>query len=443
MTEPIIRVQGLGKRYKIGQEEPYGLLTDRIADLARGILKGLRGLTSFRSNARNKADGHFWALKDVSFDVMPGEVLGVVGRNGSGKSTLLKVLSRITSPAEGRIEINGRVACLLEVGTGFHPELTGRENVFLNGAILGMPRKKMEEIFDQIVDYAEIGNFIDTPVKHYSSGMKIRLGFSVAVHLESEILIIDEVLSVGDAAFQRKSMATIQRMHQEGRTILFVTHNTVLLSQIASRCIYLDHGQLREAGSTDEVVNLYMEDVLSATSLNFQEGVPMEFQKKLTDPAVTVKNLSISGTTTNGQASSLASGEPAVLSFEVLANKDVEQVDPRILFIRDRRWFRWDQGHSNIDLLSLKAGETQVIEVAYPSFPFCGSNIVMVVYVAPDAGAPNPETISDFNITPLKVERRVEKDSGPVYLDQSWRSYSLEAEDPDAEVSDADLAIHK
>jgi lipopolysaccharide transport system ATP-binding protein len=231
---PIIKVEKLSKRFRIGRRrEPYRTvresLTTALAAPVRGIGALLNG--NSRANGRN-ADEWVWALRDVSFEVMPGEVLGIIGRNGAGKSTLLKVMSRITEPTDGRVELYGRVGSLLEVGTGFHPELTGRENTFLMGAILGMRRAEITRKFDDIVAFAEVEKFIDTPVKHYSSGMYMRLAFAVAAHLEPEILLVDEVLAVGDAAFQKKCLGKMGDVAKEGRTVLFVSHNMATIQSL-------------------------------------------------------------------------------------------------------------------------------------------------------------------------------------------------------------------
>ncbi len=207
----------------------------------------------------------FWALKNVSFEIKPGEAVGIIGRNGAGKSTLLKLLSRITEPTEGRIELEGRVASLLEVGTGFHPELTGRENIFLNGAILGMHRAEIRQKFDEIVAFAEVEKFLDTPVKHFSSGMYMRLAFAVAAHLEPEILVVDEVLAVGDAQFHKKCLGKMQAVGQSGRTVLFVSHNMEAIARLCSRCLYLVKGELKMAGDTRQVINAYAEHSKQAT----------------------------------------------------------------------------------------------------------------------------------------------------------------------------------
>ena len=247
MSKPIIEVREISKKYRLGAThgERYKALRDVIAG-------------AFRLPRRQERPGEFWALQDISFDVMEGEVLGIIGRNGAGKSTLLKVLSRITEPTSGQVTLRGRVASLLEVGTGFHPELSGRENIFLNGAILGMTRQEMRSKFDEIVAFAEVERFIDTPVKRYSSGMYVRLAFAVAAHLEPEILLIDEVLAVGDAEFQRKCLGKMGEAARSGRTVLFVSHNLGSVKQLCSKGILLDRGRIVRQGPVEETVDQYL-----------------------------------------------------------------------------------------------------------------------------------------------------------------------------------------
>jgi lipopolysaccharide transport system ATP-binding protein len=260
MSETVIRVENLGKKYIIGHQSEgayqYTALRDVIAGGVKAIGQKLRRPTQTLSQTRKE---EFWALKDVSFEVKRGEVIGIIGRNGAGKSTLLKILSRITEPTTGRIQIKGRVASLLEVGTGFHPELTGRENIFLNGAILGMSRAEINRKFDEIVEFAEITRFLDTPVKRYSSGMYVRLAFAVAAHLEPEILVVDEVLAVGDIAFQKKCLGKIKSVSQQDRrTVLFVSHNIAAIQNICKRGMILSGGRLAKQGLIEDVVYKYM-----------------------------------------------------------------------------------------------------------------------------------------------------------------------------------------
>ena len=263
-----ILVRGIGKRYKIGaSQQRADTLRDMITAQAQRIGSGLRG----KRNRDNESD-QIWALRDVSFEVKRGQALGIIGRNGAGKSTLLKVLSRVTDPTEGYGEMRGRVGSLLEVGTGFHPELTGRENIFLNGAILGMHKKEIEARFDEIVAFSEVEKFIDTPVKRYSSGMYLRLAFAVAAHLEPEILVVDEVLAVGDADFQRKCLGKMGDVANSGRTVLFVSHNMSAILRLTQDSIVLDKGKVILNAPSSEAVDFYLNRGLSKVGERFWEG---------------------------------------------------------------------------------------------------------------------------------------------------------------------------
>ena len=303
MSQPIIEVKGLSKRYKLGVFNAKSLREEAEAFLARFsrgkegtggrgqgsgnssqvclraiCLKAIFGSPSLGSRHTSHAEpsSDFWALRDVSFDVQPGEVIGVIGRNGAGKSTLLKILSRITEPTSGEARIRGRVASLLEVGTGFHPELTGRENVFLNGAILGMTKQEIRNKFDEIVAFAEIEKFIDTPVKRYSSGMYVRLAFAVAAHLEPEILIVDEVLAVGDADFQKKCLGKMKDVAGHGRTVLFVSHNMDAVMRLCERAILMEKGCVAKIGQTAPVVAAYYKDEKRQSEVIDLRNLPRE-----------------------------------------------------------------------------------------------------------------------------------------------------------------------
>jgi lipopolysaccharide transport system ATP-binding protein len=258
---PAISIQNLSKKYSIGYNPTeHWRMSDAIKHIARNTVNKFKTLAGAATT--NDEASTYWALKNVSFDVQPGEVVGLVGRNGAGKSTLLKLLSRITTPTEGRIEVRGRMGSLLEVGTGFHPELTGRENVYLNGSILGMPHREITKKFNQIVEFSEIGKFLDTPVKRYSSGMYVRLAFAVAAHLEPDILVIDEVLAVGDATFQRKCIDRMTELARQGRTILFVTHNMELIPRLCDRAVHLQKGEVMQVGPAEEVTHNYLDKML-------------------------------------------------------------------------------------------------------------------------------------------------------------------------------------
>lgn len=276
MADPIITVENLGKRYTLRhQKQGYATLRDTLAQKARSLF-------ATGSSSDSTEQEAFWALKDVSFEIERGDVVGIIGRNGAGKSTLLKILSRITEPTTGRIRLRGRVASLLEVGTGFHPELTGRENVFLNGAILGMTKAEIRSKFDEIVAFAEVEKFLDTPVKHYSSGMYVRLAFAVAAHLEPEILIVDEVLAVGDAQFQSKCLGKISEVASEGRTVLFVTHQIEMVDRLTQRVIWLAGGRLKEQGETRPIVSNY----LAAMSTGSGDAADYRIQHQKNGPRV-------------------------------------------------------------------------------------------------------------------------------------------------------------
>jgi lipopolysaccharide transport system ATP-binding protein len=265
MTEPAISVRGLSKRYRLGAINRH-TLSDEITYLyhklrGRNAAEHMGKIKAHSARVAKKPQGpqDFWALKDVTFDVQPGEIIGIVGGNGAGKSTLLKILSRITEPTEGEAFINGRVGSLLEVGTGFHPELTGRENIFLSGTIQGMKKAEIIRKFDEIVAFSEIDQFLDTPVKRYSSGMFVRLAFAVAAHLDPEILIVDEVLAVGDAAFQKKCLGKMGDVARQGRTILFVSHNMAAVENLCTHALWMEQGKVRMIGDTDSIVEHYLD----------------------------------------------------------------------------------------------------------------------------------------------------------------------------------------
>ena len=272
----VIRVEGLGKKYALGQKKEsskYTTLRDVVANGARNLTSRSKRFIS-RGKQPSQMSDDFWALKDVSFEIEQGDRVGIIGRNGAGKSTLLKILSRITEPTEGRVAIKGRVASLLEVGTGFHPELTGRENIYLNGAILGMTKSEIKRKFDEIVAFAEVEKFLDTPVKRYSSGMYVRLAFAVAAHLEPEILVVDEVLAVGDSAFQKKCLGKMEEVGREGRTVLFVSHNIAAIQSLCKTGIVLDSGQLEGVYNVSEAIYNYSELLgRNPSNLNRLRGV--------------------------------------------------------------------------------------------------------------------------------------------------------------------------
>ena len=291
MSDTVIKAENLGKKYLIGHQssERYTALRDVLARSARNALHKTRQLLSGRQLLEGDSVEEFWALQDVNFEIKRGDRVGIIGRNGAGKSTLLKILSRITEPSAGRVEITGRVASLLEVGTGFHPELTGRENIFLNGAILGMTRAEIKRKFDEMVDFAGVEKFLDTPVKRYSSGMYVRLAFSVAAHLEPEILIVDEVLAVGDAEFQKKCLGKMEDVSKgEGRTVLFVSHNMSAVQSLCRRVMLIDKGNIVHNGDVLFGVRTYLEGSFQDKN-SIWEGVNIS-----ADHAISILNVQVS-----------------------------------------------------------------------------------------------------------------------------------------------------
>lgn len=318
---PAIRIENLGKRYLVNhavQRAPYRTLRDSLVSAATAPLRRIR------SGGQDGTVEDFWALKDVSFDVQPGEVVGIIGRNGAGKSTLLKILSRITKPTTGRVTLRGRVGSLLEVGTGFHPELTGRENVYLNGGILGMSRKEIDRNFDAIVDFSGVEKFLDTPVKRYSSGMQVRLAFAVAAHLEPEILIVDEVLAVGDVEFQRKCLGKMREVSTGGRTVLFVSHNMAALRSITESCVLLQNGQVVCRGLTTDVIDRYLGDSWSSAEVNGDLDLSFYRRDKRRSSPVRIDRLWF--TTTDGRSvKELTSGDDFVVHCDFTSTESYQE----------------------------------------------------------------------------------------------------------------------
>ena len=328
-SEIAIRSEGLSKQYRIGEQERYKALRDVLTDAAAAPFRRLRSVVrngkSRNGDGSGNRDSHVWALDDVSFEVKRGEVVGIIGRNGAGKSTLLKILSRITKPTKGCAEVRGRVGSLLEVGTGFHPELTGRENIYLNGAILGMRKAEIDRKFDEIVAFAEVEKFIDTPVKRYSSGMHVRLAFAVAAHMETEILLVDEVLAVGDAEFQKKCLGKMGDVAKLGRTVIFVSHDMSAIQLLCSEAIRLSAGKIVGSGPTKEQVEFYLKAAKTIGFTKGQAGLQLGPQSRLRsfeanpNPIVSSAPLQISMELESSRA--LRINELAVLIHDALGRR--------------------------------------------------------------------------------------------------------------------------
>jgi lipopolysaccharide transport system ATP-binding protein len=307
MSAPAVHAERVSKRYRLGVGlQDYQTLRESLANAA---LNPLRRLSGRPAELTRRSKGDFWALRDVSFEIAQGDVVGIIGRNGAGKTTILKILSRITTPTSGWADIRGRVGSLLEVGTGFHPELTGRENLFLSGAILGMKKAEIERRFDEIVEFAEISDFLDTPIKRYSSGMKVRLAFAVAAHLEPEILIVDEVLAVGDVAFQKKCLGKMSEVTGEGRTVVFVSHNMAVVQSLCRRGIFLEHGSVVMDGPVDDAVRTYLEKLSETASLDVSERTDRRGWRQIMLTRVEISSEDAGAT--------LVSGVPARFAFHV------------------------------------------------------------------------------------------------------------------------------
>ncbi len=361
--KPIIEIQGIGKKYKLrGQEMPY--LTIREALLGKN---------------KNKVKNEFWALKDISFDVFQGESIGIIGKNGAGKSTLLKILSKITPPTEGRIIARGRVASLLEVGTGFHPELTGIENIYLNGSILGLKKAEIKKKLDQIIDFSGVEKFIDTPLKHYSSGMQLRLAFAVAAHLEPEILIVDEVLAVGDAEFQKKSLGKMEEVAKQGRTVLFVSHNLSAVKTLCRRGVLLNNGVTEVVGEISDVVDRYKHNINQILkTINTDYGV---FDLKNHKNKIYDKNYGMQKVTTycDGKVSEkMYSG----CNFKFVVNIKDKEIKNKILFgfvIKDSEgesFIGINNKHKGIELIS--DNNEKEITVEIQSLPIYRNEVFFV-----------------------------------------------------------------
>lgn len=368
--EYAVKVNNLSKKYKIGHKQKYYALRDSIAALLANPL----------GSSGSEKDKPFLALKDVSFEVSPGEVVGIIGSNGAGKSTLLKIIGRITLPTEGEIRINGRIGSLLEVGTGFHPELTGRENIFLNGAILGMKQAEIKKHFAEIVEFAGIENFLDTPVKHYSSGMHVRLAFSVAAHLETEILLVDEVLAVGDAEFQKKSLGKMEQVTgKEGRTVLFVSHNMTAIQNLCTRCLWLEDGAVKDFGETKKIVEEYIKTINSATSISINIRKDREGNGK-----VRIKNVYLKDS--NGKDTAFfRSGQDAQIWLEyAVLDKNVKSIDAALAIDYLASQNRLAFVNSKVIGTKIPITTDRMIKILIPKLPFNVGSYPFNIHISND-----------------------------------------------------------
>lgn len=370
MNKSIIQVKDLSKRYRIGVKEKVSeTLVGQISQMVFSPWKNLKKLREL-SRFGEEDESVFWALKDISFEVKEGEVLGIIGKNGAGKSTLLKILSQITEPTSGKIEIQGRVASLLEVGTGFHPELSGRENIYMNGTILGMTRREIDSKLDEIIDFSGVEKFIDTPVKFYSSGMKVRLGFSVAAHLEPEILIVDEVLSVGDFDFQAKCLGKINSVSKQGRTVLFVSHNLEAVKSLCSRVVVLKNGEINFNGEVKSGIKSYLD---SKDISNFYDiDLALHEDKKDQNLGLTSAKISVDGVFGN----EIYAGQELKVLLEYTVKEDHLNLPMDVgfgLFDQEGRGLLAFNNSNFKKKVELKMAKGK-IEICLPNFPFYRSD---------------------------------------------------------------------
>jgi lipopolysaccharide transport system ATP-binding protein len=433
MSTAVIRVEGLGKSYHRGALQQSGLLRDHLS----------RVLKSPVSIFRRPKDETFWALEDVSFEVREGEVLGIIGRNGAGKSTLLKILSRITRPTTGWAEIHGRVGSLLEVGTGFHPELTGRENIFLNGAILGMKKAEIARKFDEIVTFAEVERFIDTPVKHYSSGMYVRLAFAVAAHLETEILFVDEVLAVGDIAFQKKCLGRMSAAAKEGRTVMFVSHNLAAVRNLCTRGILINNGRIGSDADIATTIACYVECVKS--SVDATSSLPEQIRAVRPDRHFQLISASLSQG--DNDPEHFVSHEPVALEldYEILEPVLGLRIGFDLINIEESILFRtWDDDDPTLPVVPWVPGRYRSVAWIPANFLRPGmylvSPVVGIYYVRSvldSLAVKIPFTIR--NMAGVGSHYASDQRPGTLLLQMNWERQCLESKD-DIEIGTAGKA---
>ncbi len=416
MTDIAIRVENISKQYRIGgRQERYRTLRDT---LVKNFTAPFRRLSSvLRGQSTTFSNETIWALKEVSFEVKQGEVVGIIGKNGAGKSTLLKILSQITEPTEGYAEIHGRIGSLLEVGTGFHPELTGKENIFLNGAILGMKKTEIERKFDEIVSFSEIGKFIDTPVKHYSSGMYMRLAFSLAAHLDPEIMLVDEVLAVGDIQFQQKCIRKMSDVAKEGRTVLVVSHNMRVIETLADQCLYLDQGILEGSGPVLDIVRQYQTNSLNISTYS---DLPSHFNTDILEPKAIIRNLVL--TCDNGYPTNMIDPESSVrLSFDMEVTDYISEAVVCAYFCKDGIIISGNNSNHMIGRLSLKKNSRTKFDIQFESISFIPGEYTILIFVLPSYFSQPTDSLSKFHTVKMAVSGSRRHGGGYVRLRQNWR----------------------
>jgi len=414
----MIRVENLGKRYRLGEREPYGTLREALAAAASAPLRRVRSLAKRETESGSKGKKEFiWALRNVSFEVGEGEAVGIIGNNGSGKSTLLKILSRVTEPTEGRAEMRGRVGSLLEVGTGFHPELTGRENIYLSGAVLGMARTEISQKFDEIVAFSEVERFLETPVKRYSSGMYVRLAFAIAAHLEPEILLVDEVLSVGDISFQRKCLGKMETTAREGRTVLFVSHNMSLVMSLCGRALLLNKGRIELDGRAGDVVRHYEDSSFeSAAVVDPDAGMWMN-RRQAGEARSVIESVEMLDPATGKRKPYLRTGDSVTFRIHYRSAVDFDGAGFEFAIRAEGGSTPLIACRTDADLwhTPLRAGQAGHLDCTFPAFPLAAnradSYFISVLIYDPRASGPSSilfdgRSFGSLRVLPREVEGR-------------------------------------
>ena len=421
MQDIVIEADNLGKTYQLGRKQArYQTLRESITDFSLAPLRRLKSM--LHGNSAAEFGETIWALKNVSFEIKKGEIVGVIGRNGAGKSTLLKILTSITEPTEGRAKITGRVGSLLEVGTGFHPELTGRENIYLNGAILGMKRSEINNKFDEIVAFAELDKFIDTAVKHYSSGMYMRLAFAVAAHLETDILLVDEVLAVGDINFQHKCIKRMNDISVADKTIILVSHNTRVVESLAGRCIYLKNGIIDNIGRTADVIEQYQKDALSNIKTS---ELPVEFDKKIVNPPINFLDFTLLDGGTSKQTEYITPETPVIFSCVLASNKSVGNLVICLRIYRDKQVIAGNNSYNTYGILSVDAFEKYKLTITIDEMRLIPGKYTAVIFALPDYYSGIQSVISNFNEMDFLITGSKNYGGGYVYLNQNWNIKAL------------------
>jgi ABC-type polysaccharide/polyol phosphate transport system ATPase subunit len=421
MNDLAVKAHNLGKLYKIGrQRASYHTLRDSLTEIAaypfRKILSHPAGAPAAA------AQGTLWALRDINLEIRQGEIIGVIGRNGAGKSTLLKILSNVTEPTLGHAEIRGRVGSLLEIGAGFHPELSGRENIFLNGAILGMKRSEINSKLDEIIAFSEIARFIDTPVKHYSSGMYMRLAFAVAAHLDSEILVVDEVLAVGDINFQRKCIQKMGEISRNGQTVIVVSHNLRVIETLTEHCIYLKDGLLNMAGETGQVIKKYQEDALST---RMSTELPSEFDIVVREPVIDIMDIKITDPSTNQEIKTITPDSPVNISCVLASRATMENIVICVRFYKDRMVLAGNNSEHLVGRISVNAGSRYHLNISFQNMMFVPGTYTCVIFVLPDYFSGISCSLSEFKVVDIVMTGSRTYGGGFVTMRQQWEVKSI------------------